>query len=36
VHQALSEEGSSSGISLTAVRGQIHRARLKGLIPTPG
>ena len=33
VHYALAEEGSD--ISLNAVRGQIHRARTKGLIP-PG
>jgi hypothetical protein len=33
VHHALAEEGSD--ISLNAVRGQIHRARVKGLIP-PG
>jgi hypothetical protein len=33
VHHALAEEGSN--ISLNAVRGQIHRARTKGLIP-PG
>ncbi len=31
VHQALASEGSS--ITLNAVRGQIHRARVKGLIP---
>lgn len=33
VHHALAEEGSD--ITLNAVRGQIHRARVKGLIP-PG
>ena len=33
VHHALAEEGSD--ITLNAVRGQIHRARTKGLIP-PG
>jgi len=33
VHHALAEEGSD--ISLNTVRGQIHRARVKGLIP-PG
>jgi hypothetical protein len=31
VHHALAEEGSK--ITLNAVRGQIHRARVKGLIP---
>jgi hypothetical protein len=33
IHKALTDEGSS--ISLTAVRGQIHRARVKGLIAPP-
>jgi hypothetical protein len=33
VHHALAEEGSD--ISLNTVRGQIHRARVKGLVP-PG
>ena len=31
VHHALATEGSD--ITLNAVRGQIHRARQKGLIP---
>ncbi len=31
VHQALAEEGSD--LTLNTVRGQIHRARVKGLIP---
>src|SRR4051812_34113905 len=31
VHQALAEEGSD--VTLNTVRGQIHRARAKGLIP---
>ena len=31
VHQALAEEGSE--VTLNTVRGQIHRARVKGLIP---
>lgn len=31
VHQALTEQGSD--ITLNTVRGQIHRARVKGLIP---
>ncbi len=31
VHHALAEEGG--GITLNTVRGQIHRARVKGLIP---
>jgi hypothetical protein len=31
VHQALAEEGSEA--TLNTVRGQIHRARVKGLIP---
>jgi hypothetical protein len=33
VHQALNRDGVD--VSLTAVRGQVHRARVKGLIPTP-
>ena len=34
VHHALTEDGMD--VTLNTVRGQIHRARVKGLIPKPG